>query len=561
MKKQAIWLFLGLLVIVSILAVACAAPTPEVVKEEVVVEKEVPVTVVVEKEVVVEKVVIQTVEVEKEVVVEKVVTATPAKPKILRVNMGWDIASVDPAFISLTGEAQVGEMIFPGLVVHDPVTHEMVNDLAERIEVSEDGLEISFKLKEGIMWQRGYGEVTAEDVKYSFERMIDEELGGWYFDDWATLDHVEVTGKYEGTIILNDLHAALWTSTLPEYSGKIVPKAYIEEVGYEAFGTDPVGVGPYLFDEWVPLERVVLKRDPDYYGKAPYYDEIRLLMIEDTQAAEAALETGEIDFTFIDLISVERFEADPDFAVTVLPTLGFEWIGMNIEHPKLQDINVRQAIRYAIDVPGIIQVAFDGLVDQSKTLIPPGVLGYWEDAPVFERDVELAKEYMTKAGVESLDLRIDYDSTTTAHAAVAEVAQANLAEIGINLEINPVDTAGFWELGMGDEGINMELFAINYVMYPDPTWASMWFVCDQVGVWNWMRWCSEEYDALHYQSNNSRDPAERQRIHEEMEKIWNDGVHTIWLTHGRQANAGRADLMVDYGISNDPIFVTFRPAE
>jgi len=549
MKKRVTWILLSLLVIVSILVVSCsgdeATTAPEPTEKPAEVATEAPAEVATEEP-------------------AEVATEEPAEaeePKILRVNIGWDIASVDPAFITSTGEAQVGEMIFPGLVVHDPVTHEMVNDLAERIEVSEDGLEISFKLKEGIMWQRGYGEVTADDVKYSFERMIDEELGGWYFDDWATLDHVEVTGTYEGTIILNDLHAALWTSTLPEYSGKIVPKAYIEEVGYEAFGTDPVGVGPYLFDEWVPLERIVLKRDPDYYGKASYYDEIRLLMIEDTQAAEAALEAGEIDFTFIDLTSVERFEADPDFKVTVLPTLGFEWIGMNIENPKLQDINVRQAIRYAIDVPGILQVAYDGLVDQSKTLIPPGVLGYWEDAPVYERDVELAKEYMAKAGLESLDLRMDYDSTVPAYGYVAEVAKANLAEIGINLEINPVESAAFWELGMGDEGINMELFVIGYVMYPDPTWASMWFVCDQIGVWNWMRWCSEEYDALHYQSNNSRDPAERQRIHEEMEQIWNDGVHTIWLTHGRQAHAGRADLMVDYGISNDPFFNSFRPAE
>ncbi len=550
MNKRAIRILSSLLVIVSILAAACssdekATTAPEPTEKPAQVATEATAKVATEEP-------------------AKVATEEPAEaaePKILVVNQGWDIASVDPAFISSTEEGQIGEAILPGLVVHDPITHEMVNDLAEWIEVSEDGLEISFKLKEGIMWQRGYGEVTAEDVKFSFERMIDDELGGWYFDDWATLDHVEVTGKYEGTIILNDVFAALWTTTLPEYSGKIVPKAYIEEVGYEAFGTDPVGVGPYLFDEWVPLERIVLKRDPDYYGQAPYYDEIHLLMIEDSQAAEAALEAGEIDYTFIDLASVERFEADSDFAVTVLPTLGFEWIGMNIENPKLQDINVRQAIRYAIDVPGILQVAYDGLVDQSKTLIPPGVLGYWEDAPVFERDVDLAKEYMAKAGVESLDLRMDYDSSVPSRGFIAEVAQANLAEIGINLEINPVDSAGFWELGMGDEGINMELFAIGFVMYPDPTWASMWFVCDQVGVWNWMRWCSEEYDALHNQSNNSRDPAERQRIHEEMEKIWNDAVHTIWLTHGRQAHAGRADLMVDYGISNDYLLVTFRPAE
>ena len=495
--------------------------------------------------------------------VEEPAAEEPAteEPKILRVNIGYDLTSVDPAFISYTSDAQIGEMILPGLVMHDPVTHEMVNDLAEWIETSDDGLEIKFKLKEGIMWQRDYGEVTAEDVKYSFERMIDEELEGWYYDDWATLDHVEVTGKYEGTIILNEYSAALWNTTLPEYSGKIVPKAYIEEVGVEAFGTDPVGVGPYLFDEWAPLERVVLKRDPNYYGKAPYFDEIHLLMIEDTQAAEAALEAGELDFTFIDLTSVERFEANPDYMVSDLPTMGFEWIGMNVENPKLQDINVRQAIRYAIDIPGILQVAYDGLVDQSKTLIPPGVLGYWEDAPVFERDVELAKEYMAKAGLDSLDLRVDFDSSVPASAATAEVMQVNLAEIGINLEINPVDSAAFWELGMGDEGINMELFVIGYVMYPDPTWASMWFVCEQVGVWNWMRWCNEEYDALHYQSTSSQDPAERQQIHEKMEQIWNDDVNSIWLTHGRGANAGRADLMVDYGISNDPIFYTFRPAE
>ena len=550
MKKRAIWLLLSLLVIVSMLAVACsggeeATTAPEATEKPAEVATEAPAEEPAEE---------PTEEPAEE-------PAEAEEPKIVVVAMGSDIASVDPSFITGGVENMVGEAILPSLVTADPVTHETVNDLAEWIEVSDDGLEISFKLKEGIMWQRGYGEVTAEDVKFSYERMIDEELGGWYFDDWSTLDHVEVTGKYEGTIILKELFAPLWTTTLPAYSGKILPKAYIEEVGHEAFGTDPVGVGPYLFDEWVPMEKIVLKRDPDYYGEAPYYDEIHLLVIEDTQAAEAALEAGEIDFSFIDLTSVERFEADPDFKVTVLPTLGYQWIGMNIENPKLQDINVRQAIRYAIDVPGIIQAAYDGQVDQSKTLIPPGVLGYWEDAPMFERDVELAKEYMAKAGLESLDLRMDYDSSYTEYDDVAAVAQANLAEIGINLELNPVDSAAFWELGMGDEGINMELFVIGYTMYPDPMWASMWFVCDQVGVWNWMRWCSEEYDTLYNESNTSLDPANRERIHAEMEEVWNDAVHTIWLTHGRQAYAGRADLMVDYGLSNDYIAHTMRPAE
>jgi peptide/nickel transport system substrate-binding protein len=543
MKKRALWVLLSALIILSLLAAACgvdveeATTAPEPTEAPAVPPVEEPTQEVVEA------------------------PAEVMEPKILKVNLGSDISGIDPAFIVSTIDNQVGEAILPGLVVHDPITHEMVNDLAEWIEVSDDGLEIRFKLKEGIMWQRGYGEVTAEDVKYSFERMIDEELGGWYYDDWATLDRVEVTGKYEGTIILNEYYAPLWTTTLPEYSGKIVPKAYIEEVGYEAFGTDPVGVGPYLFDQYIPMEKVVLKRDPNYFGKAPYFDEIHLLMIEETQAAEAALEAGALDYTIIDGASVERFEADPDFKVTVLPAMGFTWIGMNVENPKLEDINVRQAIRYAIDVPGILQVAYDGLVDQSKTMIPPGVLGHWEDAPLFERDVAVAQEYMAKAGVERLSLRIDYDSSYSEYAAVAAVAQANLAEIGISLEINPVEAAAFWELGMGDEGINMELFVIGYAMYPDPTWGSMWFTCDQIGIWNWMRWCSEEYTALNARSNATQDPAERQQIHEEMEKLWNEGVHSIWLTHGNRYYAGRADLVVDYNISNDYLVHTFRSAE
>ena len=543
MKKRALWVLLSALVILSLLAAACGVDVEEATTAPEPTEAPA----------------VQPVEEPTQEVVEE--PAEVMEPKILKVNLGSDLSGIDPAFIVSTIDNQVGEAILPGLVVHDPITHEMVNDLAEWIEVSEDGLEIRFKLKEGIMWQRGYGEVTAEDVKFSFERMIDEELGGWYYDDWATLDRVEVTGKYEGTIFLNEYYAPLWTTTLPEYSGKIVPKAYIEEVGYEAFGTDPVGVGPYLFDQYIPMEKVVLKRDPNYFGKAPYFDEIHLLMIEETQAAEAALEAGALDYTIIDGASVERFEADPDFKVTVLPAMGFTWIGMNVENPKLQDINVRQAIRYAIDVPGILQVAYDGLVDQSKTMIPPGVLGHWEDAPLFERDVALAKEYMAKAGVERLSLRIDYDSGYSEYASVAAVAQANLAEIGINLEINPVEGAAFWELGMGDEGINMELFVIGYAMYPDPTWGSMWFTCDQIGIWNWMRWCSEEYTALNAESNATQDPAERERIHIEMEKLWNEGVHSIWLTHGNRYYAGRADLVVDYNISNDYLVFTFRSAE
>ena len=119
---------------------------------------------------------------------------------------------------------------------------------------------------------------------------------------------------------------------------------------------------------------------------------------------------------------------------------------MNVENPKLQDINVRQAIRYALDVPGMVKATYMGQADVEYALIPPGLVGYWKDAPKYERDVAKAKEYMQKAGIDTLDLKIDIQDTTE-YRSWAEIAQQNLKEIGINLTINPLDSSAYWSLG------------------------------------------------------------------------------------------------------------------
>ena len=127
--KHKISLWISLLVIPALLLAACAAPTPEVIKEEVVVEKQVPVTVEVEKEVVVEKKVVQTVEVEKEVIVEKVVG-----PKILKVRLYGDIQNMDPAHQISENDGVVANAVMEGLVRYCPNSYELCNELAESIE-------------------------------------------------------------------------------------------------------------------------------------------------------------------------------------------------------------------------------------------------------------------------------------------------------------------------------------------------------------------------------------------------------------------------------------------
>lgn len=531
MKKYVV--VLSILIVLGLVLASCG-PTPEpqviekTIKETVVVEQTVKETVVVEgTSQVVEKVVTE--------VVEKVITATPEpieEPKILRVRLYGDIQNLDPAFQISENDTVVANAVMDGLVRYCPNSYDLCNQLAEEVEESEDGLEIRFKLREGVMWHNDYGELTTEDVKYSYERLIDPELDAAYADDWATLDYVEIIDDYNGIIHLKEAFAPLWSSTLPVGSGTIVSKKWVEEIGLEAFATHIIGTGPYMFEQWKPQQMVVLKKNPNYWGEEPYFDEIHLIPIEDDKAAEVAVEAGDIDFSLVSIQSLDRFEENANLEVLSRPSLRYYWVGINVQHPKLQDPNVRWAVIYGIDVPSIIQAAYMGKVNRTCAIVPPGLIGYWEDAPCYERDVEKAKEYLAQAGLESLDLRLDLQDTIE-ERTWAEIIQQNLAEVGINVELNPMDSSTYWTSTFGEQAVeNNELMVSSYSMQPDPAWATMWFTCDQVGVWNAQAWCDEEYDRLHYEAMVTLDPAERDELYIEMQKIWDEAAQTVWVTNG-----------------------------
>lgn len=454
------------------------------------------------------------------------------EPKILRVRLYGDIQNLDPAFRISENDEVVSNAVMNGLVRYCPNSYELCNQLVEEIEQSEDGLEIRFKLREGVMWHNGYGELTTEDVKYSYERFTDPDLAADYADDWATLDYVEIIDDYNGIIHLTEPYAPLWNSTMPVNSGNIISKKFVEEVGLEGFATNIIGTGPYTFEEWRPQEMVILKKNAEYWGDEPYYDEIHLIPIEDDKAAEVALEAGDIDFGLISSQSMDRFESHPDLAVWSKPSLRYYWVGMNVQHPKLQDPDVRWAVIYGVDVPSIIQAAYAGRVERTCALIPPGLTGYWEDAPCYDRDVEKAKEHLAEAGLDTIDLRLDLQDTAE-ERIWGEIIQQNLAEVGINIELNPMDSSTYWTTTFGDQAAeNNELMVSSYSMQPDPAWATMWFTCEQVGVWNAMSWCNEDYDALHQQALITLDPEEREQLYIEMQKIWDEAAHTIWVTNG-----------------------------
>jgi peptide/nickel transport system substrate-binding protein len=471
--------------------------------------------------------------------------AVPVEPKVLRLRQAQAPQNMDPALHVGGMDVEVMSTMMQGLVAFKPGTWEVYNLLAESIEGSEDGLQIDFKLREGVQFQGGYGELTAEDVKFSFERYLDEELASPYKDDWASLDHVEVTGKYTGSIIMKEPFAPLLHAGLSMPTGWIISEAAIGDRGLEEFGLNPIGTGPYEMLEFTPGEKLVVRRFEDYWGEPPEWDEIEFVTIVDDSTAEIALESGEVDFGRISPRARERFEADNNLEVVGLTLLDHYGVAMNVQHPKLQDINIRMAIRAAIDAPSIIEAAWEGAAVRACNMFSPSSVGYWADAPCHDRDLEEARGYMAQAGVESLDLTFTSDNSEAARV-VGEVVQANLAEIGINVEIIPLDFVAYMEGGFGDKGLQER--QLTWIPFstpsPDPYWPiGCCFTCKQVGQWNYAYWCNEEFDQLYYEALKEMDPDKRAEMYHDMVQIWDDDVAIAWIAHPTAYYVGRADLV------------------
>ena len=482
---------------------------------------------------------------------------TEAAPKVLKVRLIRDIENLDTANVTGSVEDTIDRAVMEGLFRYS-ADGKLEPQLAESYTVAPDGLSIDFTLRKGVMWQRGYGELTTDDVKFSYERFLVTDPKPAYADDWSSLDHVEVIDKYTGKLVFKQPQATLWTTVLPMTSGLIVSKKFYEEAGADKIKTDIVGTGPYLFSTWTPKQQIVLQRNPDYWGNQSYYDEIDLLPVDDDKAAEVALQAGELDFSSISLSSTDKFQADSNFNVQSIPSTAYNWIGMNVESPKLQDINVREAIRYGVDVPSILAAAYNDKAPRANALIPEGTLGYWKDAPVYNRDVAKAKEYLAKAGLTSLDVKFTYENTDE-YSTWAQIVQQNLKDVGINVTLDPLDSSSFWAYGEGGKDKALELFAVGYSsVAPEPAWSTMWFTCDQVDLWNWMRWCNKEFDTLHQEGIATIDSAEREPIYLKMQQLWDADAIAVFVTNVPQVYVSKPNVKpVIYPGGLSPMFREF----
>ncbi|TJW49310.1 MAG: ABC transporter substrate-binding protein, partial [Mesorhizobium sp.] len=304
---------------------------------------------------------------------------------------------------------------------------------------------------------------------------------------------------------------------------------------------------------------------PDWSGPKPGFDEIRIVPISDTKSAERAYQAGDIDFTEVTLDSLATFKGAPpaDTKLEEHPSLSYWWIGMNMDNPKLKDINVRKAIQWAINVPQILDIAFAGQAAVATGWIPPGVVGHRDKALVPpEGDLAKAHEFLEKAGVNNLALTIDCVDRS-AYVTIAQTVQAQLSQIGISLEVNVLDSGTFDTLGMeskGDRWKEMQLIVNAWPALPDPYFALSYMVQDQVGIWNWERFRSERFDELSAKGVTISDPNERAKVYHEMQDLMEESGGYRFLTHGASPVMYRkTQIEAATRPDGSPLYLEFKP--
>lgn len=393
---------------------------------------------------------------------------------------------------------------------------------------------ITFELRKGIMWydsdtHEPIGELSAEDVKYSLERM---KVSEWK-DKAVALDRVDVTGSHSGTIHLNQPFAPIWLTWLCDGTGTILSKTAVEAAGGKFDGMFNFYCGYYRVTEWVQKQSYTLEANPNWDGTPPGISNVKFIIIDDEKTAEIAFEANEIDITHIAVDAIPRLLDNPPEGGIVRTYSGTQWywMGINTEHPNLQDSRVRRAIQHAVDVDTVIEGAWAGVGQRAHGIVPPGLVGHRTEGMFTTPDPDAARELVRDAGAEGMKLTLKTINLQDRMAA-ATIIQANLSDVGLDVEVVPMDAGPFWNLGLESEGEDwkdLELWIMSYLDSPDPSQMTQWYISDQVGVWNWERWSDPEFDELFAAGLGETDTDKRHDIYIRMQEIMEDTGGYVWL--------------------------------
>lgn len=358
----------------------------------------------------------------------------PAEETTINVAINVDIDTFDHQGYATIAVANVIDYMVETLVYPGP-DGEILPYLATDWEISDDGLEYTFHLREGVQFHDGTP-FNAEAVEYNINRIKDPDVQTADRYPYDQITEVEIIDDYTVKWYLAEPINSFLENMLQTNFAMMSPAfAPVGSDEYIAVGTSSgtVGTGPYVFESFAPGERVTLVKNENYWGEEPYYDVINFYIAPDPATRESMLLSGQVDVAVLPPITdVPALEANPDITVTQVDSNRYLYVAFNQDNEILQDVRVRQALNYAVDKQAIIDNIMFGAATLMDSPIPYMYFGYCPTGD-YTYNPERARELLDEAGVPE-GTEFEFWAPTGRYVQdfqVAEAISGYFADVGI----------------------------------------------------------------------------------------------------------------------------------
>ena len=488
-------------------------------------------------------------------------TAFAADPKsggTLVFGRGGDSVGLDPAYETDGNSFMVCDNVFEALVAYKDESTALEPGLAEKWEVSEDGLTYTFHLRQGVKFHDGT-EMDANAVAFSIGRMMKERNIKWLGDGYEipaqerppeywvsmemddTIGSIEAVDKYTVVFKLKRVEAPFLANMGMDFADIISPSAFMKNP--QEFLRNPVGTGPFKFVEWIKDDRIVLTKFADYWGKdhgGPYLDKAVFRAIPENSVRFLELKSGNISICqFPNPADIPLAKNDPNLKLVTQPGMNIGYLSFNHTKPLWQNVHLRRAIAYAINRKAIVDNIYQGMGEVAVNPIPPTMWGFNKNIPGYEYNPDKAKEELVAAGYPegkglpeltlwSMPVPRPYNPEGL---KVGIAMLGDLSKVGINARIVSYDW-GTYLKRQREQPEDMDMFQLGWTGDngdPDNFLAVLFdgLASDSVRT----QWKNEEYHKLIQDGKQTVDQAKRDEIYQKALEVFYNEVPAIPVAH------------------------------
>ncbi|MBV9597898.1 MAG: ABC transporter substrate-binding protein [Chloroflexi bacterium] len=447
----------------------------------------------------------------------------------LRVGLDVDADTLDPRLTKNTSGYRIKELAFNGLVAINP-DYSPVADLAEKWDNPDDKTWV-FHLRQGVKFHDG-SPLTANDVKYTYESVIDPSLNSPLRSFYLSVDKVDATDPNTVTFTLKDTFAPF----LSYMDLGIVPQASGTKPD---FGTRPVGTGPFKVDTWNTGDSIDLSAFDGFYAGRANLDRVRVKVVPDNSARVVALESGDLDFVQSPLSpqDVSREQSAAKLKVDRTPAAGYTYVNLNTADPILSDKMVRQALSHLVNKQQIIDTIYKGIGQPANGPIVPGMWAYSADVPSYDYSPDKARQLLDDAGWKAgadgirtkdgqkLSLVVRTHSEDPDRKQLIQVLQSEFQNVGIDASTNTVEFPAFFQ---DVQDGKYQVGVIGWLNLSDPDRATFrQFTTD--GSANYGKYRNDQVDSLLKQARMTLDQTKAKQLYTDAVKQIVDDAPYIFV--------------------------------